>query len=100
MYQTRSLVRNLTPERPGGVVFETLLPCTLKKPTPPIPLEVRKVEAIHRPSGDDFGPIQCRGSTAESPVLGSHRCTVPPESLKYRRLGTDAHTPIVMPVVE
>jgi hypothetical protein len=28
-YQTRSLVRNLTPERPGGVVFDTLLACTL-----------------------------------------------------------------------
>jgi hypothetical protein len=42
-YQTRSLVRNLTPERPGGVVFETLLPCTLKKPTPPTPPELRKV---------------------------------------------------------
>jgi hypothetical protein len=29
MYHTRSLVRKLTPERPGGVVFDTLLLCTL-----------------------------------------------------------------------
>jgi hypothetical protein len=29
MYQTRSLVRKLTPERPGGVVFDTLFDWTL-----------------------------------------------------------------------
>jgi hypothetical protein len=29
MYQTRSLVRKRTPERPGGLVFDTLLAWTL-----------------------------------------------------------------------
>jgi len=51
-------VRNLAPDRPGGVVFDTLLDCTLYRPIAPSPLDVRKVYAIQRPSGDVFGAIQ------------------------------------------
>ena len=40
------------------------------------------------------------GNIDEAPVLGSQRCTAPPESRKNNRLGTDAQTPIVMPDVE
>src|ERR1700682_4793849 len=66
----------------------------------PSPLEVRNVYAIQRPSGDALGRIQCSASIVERPVLGSHLCTDPAESLKNSRLGTEAQTPIVMPEVE
>jgi hypothetical protein len=40
------------------------------------------------------------GSIDERPVLGSHRRTLPAVSLKNSRLGTEAHTPIVIVDVE
>ena len=67
---------------------------------PPIPLVVRNVYAIQRPSGEDRGLIQCNEVIEESPVDGSHRWRLPVASRKNRRLGTDAHTAIVMPEVE
>src|SRR6266581_101392 len=67
---------------------------------PPNPLEVRNVYATHLPSGDERGWIQCRGSMVVMPAVASQRRIDPGASRKNRRLGKEAHTPIVMPAVE
>src|SRR5256886_12785878 len=66
----------------------------------PVPLAVRNVYAIQRPSGDARGRIQCSEVIDDRPVDGSHRCRFPLPSRKNRRLGPEAHTAIVMAEVE
>ena len=61
---------------------------------------MRNVYAIQRPSGEECGRTQRSEIIDESPVVGSQRCTFPLESRKNRRLGTEAHTAMVMPEVE
>jgi hypothetical protein len=58
------------------------------------------VYAIQRPSGDDLGLTQLSDVIADTPVLGSQRPTWPALSRKKRRLGTEAHVAMVMPVVD
>src|SRR6266567_5045846 len=100
MYQIRSLVRKTGPDLPATDVCAIELLCTPYSPTAPRPLDVRIVYAIQRPSGEPFGRIHRNAFIVVTPAEGSHRCIEPAASLKKRRLGIEAQTAIVMPVVE